>query len=78
METLTKAQEKKVIRLMVKEFLEDRLGIEATNRNIYRFSRHIEDFEREIQTKGLKKRLEEVVHFEPVMHLHLSEKMRAY
>jgi hypothetical protein len=41
METLTKAQEKKVIKLMAEEFLEDRLGVEATNKNIYRFSRHI-------------------------------------
>lgn len=60
METLTKAQKKIVIGLMAKEFLEDRLGIEATNRNICCFSRHIADFEREIQTKGLKKYLKKL------------------
>lgn len=46
MNALTKKQEKKVIKLMAKEFLEERLGIASNMRNITRFAAHIIIFER--------------------------------
>lgn len=74
METLSKQQEKEVVRLMTKEFLEYRLGIEATKENICCFSKHIEDFEKEIQSMGLKKSLKESVCFKSINRLHFSRR----
>lgn len=76
METLTKQQEKEVINLMAKEFLEYRLGVEASNENIRRLSQHIEDFEKEIQSMGLKKSLKERVCCKPINRLHFNRRIR--
>lgn len=40
--------EKKVIYFLAAEFLEQRLGIEATKENVRRFAEHIIAFEKEI------------------------------
>jgi len=76
MEALTKQQEKEVIKLMAKEFLEYRLGIEATKKNVHCFSQHIEDFEKEIQSMGLKKSLKETVCFKKTNRLHFNRSAR--
>lgn len=44
-----------IVKLMAKEFLEERLGVHATVENIRRFSAHIVIFEKEIKNRKLNK-----------------------
>ena len=55
MKTLTKNREKQIIQLMAQEFLEYRLGIEASRKNIQYLVNHIIQFERKIEKKSFKK-----------------------
>jgi len=57
MENLTKQQEKQLVTRMAKEFLEYRLGIKATDENVRCFSRHLEDFEKQIQQKEIASKM---------------------
>lgn len=54
MATLNSRQEKEVVRLMAKEFLEYRLGIKASTGNIRRLAAHITQFEKEVKLKTVK------------------------
>lgn len=56
MKELTPAQEKEVTKQMAKEFLECRLGIDATETNVRRLAAHIIQFEKEVEQRALKKR----------------------
>lgn len=56
METLTKQQEREIINKMAKEFLEYRLGIDATDTNLRRLAAHLLQFEKEVEQRALKKR----------------------
>jgi len=49
METLTKQQEMEVIKKMAKEFLEYRIGIDATHTNVHRLALYLLNFENEVE-----------------------------
>ena len=49
MATLISKPQKSIIKLIAKEFLEDRLGIEANKDNIQRLASHLIQFEKEIK-----------------------------
>lgn len=52
MKTLNKKQQKKVVELMAKEFLEYRLGIEANDDNVRRLAAYIIQFKKEVADKA--------------------------
>lgn len=55
MQTLTKKQEKEVVKCMAKELLEYRFGFEASYKNIQCLASYLIQFEEEIQQRDLKK-----------------------
>ncbi len=54
-------QEKDIIRLMAKEFLEYRLGIKPTSDNIHSFASHIVQFEKEVAERAMKRKRSGVI-----------------
>lgn len=66
MAALNSRQEKEVVRLMAKEFLEHRLGIKATTKNIRRLAAHITQFEREVELKSVKNTNQKLLHLDKV------------
>lgn len=56
METLGKKDNLKLMKMIAKEFLEDRLGIDATDEYVRRFTAHIVLFEKQLKKNKLKKR----------------------
>ncbi len=49
MEELNKKDERRVTRLMAKEFLDERLGVEPTTSNIHLMAKHIIKFEWQVR-----------------------------
>lgn len=56
MEMLGEKEKLELMRMIAKEFLEDRLGIDATDENVRRFMAHILLFEEQLKKNKLKKR----------------------
>lgn len=51
MNSINSTEDRNTVKLMAKEFLEYRLGVEATESNVRRFAAHIIHFERELNNE---------------------------
>ena len=77
MKELTPAQEKEVTKQMAKEFLECRLGVDATEINVHLLAAHILQFEKEVAQCALQKRQTRIRTLVPVKQQQTISRAKA-